>query len=419
MKSNKYLLISLIAFAGVFGSACVHRVNVNELLPVNAPVQTDELINRVNAYSRIQTFSAQADVTVWNYFTGEGAKADEFPIATGLIRFKRPEDTRMKVTFLSADVADMVSDGQRFKLKILRPQDKRRFIYGSNLSDIERMNAAEIHETRDPQLTKAGGLVNMRPQHITESFLIKPITEADRPNVFREEVRQAEADNRPGKKNRLIERSYYVVYVPERDEKGQLKLRRKFWFDRSQAGTPLVRQQTFENGVGRLASDVTFGGWFTVPNTTWAWPGHVIIDRRNDGYRLDLKLLQETVEVNAELPPTTFELENTERLEELNLDEPHKMATEPRGNHIVPTSSGTQQHSGEVVSVDRARNEIVIRDEAGMQAHLLITSSTRVTRSGRVIPLADVRNGDKVTSECDASANGCKAKSIVVTSPAP
>jgi hypothetical protein len=339
-------LILLIAIAALLGSACVHRVSVNELLPAKETVQTDELINRINAYSGIHTFSAQADVTVWNYFTGEGAQADEFPIATGLIRFKRPEYTMMRVTFLSAEVADMVSDGQKFKLKILRPQDKRRFVYGSNLGDIERMNADEIRDTKDPQLTKAGGLVNMRPQHITDSFLIKPITETDRPNVFREEVRQVEADNRPGKKNRLVERSYYVVYVPERDEKGQLKLRRKFWFDRSQAGTPLVRQQTFENGVGRLASDVTFGSWFTVPNSGWAWPGHMIIDRRNDGYRLDLKLVQETVEVNADLPPTTFELENTEKLEEVNLDEPHKMSTESphKPNLSKPPNNNEQPH---------------------------------------------------------------------------
>jgi len=247
MKSTRYCLFILIGALALLGSACVHRVSVNELLPVNDPLTTEQLIDRINAYSQIQTFSAQTDVTVWNYFTGEGSKADEFPSATGLIRFKRPEDTRMKVTFIGADVADMASDGQKFKLKILRPQDKRRFIYGSNLGDIERMNLNEIKETKDPQLTKAGGLVNMRPQHITDSFLIKPVT--DRRSAFREEVRQVEADARPGKKNRLVERSYYVIYVLEQDDKSQLKLRRKFWFDRSQKNTPLVRQQTFENGL--------------------------------------------------------------------------------------------------------------------------------------------------------------------------
>jgi len=320
----RYFLVLVIAAAPLLGASCIHRVNVNELLSASPPLQTEDLINRINAYSRILSFSAQADVTVWNYFTGEGTKAEEFPEATGLIRFQRPEKTRMRVTFLGANVADMVSDGQKFKLAVYRPQEKRRFIYGSNLTDIERMNAQEIREVKDPQLTKAGGLVNMRPQHITDSFLIKPITETDRPNTFREEVRQVEADTRPGKKNRLVERSYYVVYVLEHDEKGQLKLRRKFWFDRSQPGTPLVRQQTFENGVGRLASDVTYASWFMVPNTSSVWPGHVIIDRRNDGYRLDLALLRETVEINGELPDTTFELDNTEKLEEINLDAPRK-----------------------------------------------------------------------------------------------
>lgn len=336
VKRTRYLLISTVMTAALFGSACVRRVSVNELLPVDEPRTTDQLINQINTYSQIQTFSAQSDVTVWNYFTGEGAKADEFPQATGLIRFKRPEDTRMKVKFHGFDVADMVSDGASFKLAMYRPQDKRRFIYGSNLTDIERMNATEIKKTKDPQLSQAGGLVNMRPQHITDSFLIKPITETDRPNAFREEVRQVEADARPGKKNRLVERSYYVIYVLERDDKGQLKLRRKFWFDRSQAHTPLVRQQTFENGVGRLASDVTYSDWFTAPNSSSSWPGHVIIDRRNDGYRLDLKLVVETVEVNAELPITTFNLENTENLEELNLDAPRKATTAPPKKPIDP-----------------------------------------------------------------------------------
>jgi hypothetical protein len=223
----------------------------------------------------------------------------------------------------------MVSDGHQFRLALFKPNAKRRFIYGSNLADIERMNAADIRGTKDPELTKAGGLVNMRPQHITDSFLIKPITENDRLNVFREEVRQVEADGAPGTKARLVERSYYVLYVLERDEKGLLKLRRKFWFDRSQEGAPLVRQQTFENGVGRLASDVTYSKWFSTQQTGLRWPGGVTIDRRNDGYRLNLELEPETIEINPDLPPTTFTLENTEKLEEVNLDAPRKAATEP------------------------------------------------------------------------------------------
>jgi hypothetical protein len=329
-QATKYLFVLLIGISGALISGCglvVRRVNVNGLLPVNEALSTDDLIARINSFSETQTFAAQADVTVISYFAVEGAEADKFPAATGIIRFKRPENTRMNVTFIGTRVAEMVSDGHMFKLKILRPEDKRRFIYGSNLADIERLNAQDIQRSHDSQLAKAGGLVNMRPQHITDSFLIKPIAEAERPDVFREEVRQVEADTRSGKKNRMVERSYYVLYVPEREQNGHLRLRRKFWFDRSRPGTPLVRQQTFENGVGRLASDVTYDEWFAVTNSKSPWPGHVVIDRRNDGYRLDLRLVRDSVEANAELPLTTFTLENDENLEEINLDAGHKAST--------------------------------------------------------------------------------------------
>jgi hypothetical protein len=312
----------------VLGSACVKKIRVNEVLPVQGPLTTDELINRINAYSEITTFSAQAEnVVVRNYFTGVGTKADQFPAASGLIRFQRPENTRMRVTFLGKKIADMVSDGQEFRLAIFYPDDKRRFIYGSNLKDIERMNVEEIQE-KDARLKEAGGLINMRPQHITDSFLIKPITPNARNDVFREEVRQVERDARPGKKNRMVERTYYVVYVLEHGEGGQVRLRRKFWFDRTMPDSPLVRQQTFETADGRLASDVTYLDWFNVPNANRKLPGRVIIDRRSDGYQLEIELEKDTVEINAELPDPTFKLENTERLEELNLDAPRKAATD-------------------------------------------------------------------------------------------
>src|SRR5215216_2045772 len=229
MTVRSFRLFALLIVAVVLlGSACVRKVTVNEVLPVNTPLTTDELINRINAYSEVKTFAAQADVVVRNYFTGVGTKAEEFPQATGLIRFQRPESTRMRVTFLSKKVADMVSDGHSFRLALYYPNDKRRFVYGSNLTDFERMNLEEVKGAKDPQLSQAGGLVNMRPQHITNSFLVKAITPECRNHVFREEVRQVEPDTRPGKKNRLVERTYYVVYVLDQDEKGQAKLRRKF-----------------------------------------------------------------------------------------------------------------------------------------------------------------------------------------------
>ena len=315
----------MILVVALLSSACVKKVKVNELLPVNAPVSLDELVGRINAYSEINTLAMQVNnVVVRNYFTGKKTEAEQFPAAAGLLRFKRPENTFMRVSFLSKKIADMASDGKQFQLAIFYPEDKRHFIHGSNLKDLDRMGKQEVQQSKDSEISRAGGLINMRPQHITDAVLIKPISTDERHDVFREEVQATEPDMRPGKSGRMVEKTYYVVYVLERGEEGQTKLRRKFWFDRTQPGTPLTRQQVFENGEGRLASDVKYTDWFKLPNSNRQWPGVVTIDRLNDGYQLELELAKDSIETNIELPPTTFQLDNDEHLEELDLDAPRK-----------------------------------------------------------------------------------------------
>lgn len=235
----------------------------------------------------------------------------------------------MRVSFplpgYSKEIADMVSDGQSFRLALYYPDDKRRFIKGSNLKHLERLDAEELSEKKDPDIKAAGGLVNMRPQHFTESFLIKAVGRDEHSVVFREEVRQTEPH--PTKKNQSVQRPYYVLYVLEQ-ENGRSKLRRKFWFDRSQEGAPLVRQQIFENGEGKLAGDITYSEWFQLADSQVRMPRKVRIDRQNDGYRLELTLEKDSAEVNVELPETTFVLENKKNLAEVDLDAPRNASAD-------------------------------------------------------------------------------------------
>jgi hypothetical protein len=315
---------------------------VNELLRVNAPVSLDELVSRVNDYSGINTFSAQVEnVIVRNYFTDKKTEAEEFPAASGQLRFKRPEKTRMQVSFIGKTISDMTSDGTEFHLAIYYPDDKKKFIHGSNLKDLERMNAHDIQSSNDPEISRAGGLINMRPQHITDSVLIKAISPEERRDVFREEVQQVEPDTRPGAKNRLVTKTYYVVYVIERGDAGQAKLRRKFWFDRTAEGTPLVRQQVFENGEGRLASDITYSDWSKLPNSDRLWAGTIVIDRRNDGYQLKLEIAKDSIETNVELPAQTFQLMNERHLDDLDLDAPRN--TKPQKADAGSQNSDSQR----------------------------------------------------------------------------
>jgi len=186
------------------------------------------------------------------------------------------------------------------------------------------MNADDLKQAKDPRLKQAGALANMRPQHITDAFIIKPIPLDGRLEYFKEEDKEVEPNPRPTRKSKMISRTYDVLYVLQREDSGRLHLRRKFWFDRTREGVPLVRQQTFENGDGRLGSDVVYDEFFSIPKTNLAMARTIKISRPNDGYDIWLVLNQDSVEVNPELPSTAFELENRDRMKDLDLDRPEK-----------------------------------------------------------------------------------------------
>ena len=70
--------------------------------------------------------------------------------------------------------------------------------------------------------------------------------------------------------------------------------------------------------------------------------------------------------------------------------------------------------AAEIVSIDATKNQIVIKDEAGAEVHLLTSASTKITRDGKDITLADLKAGDRLSWECEDSPDGCKATVIKV-----
>jgi hypothetical protein len=70
--------------------------------------------------------------------------------------------------------------------------------------------------------------------------------------------------------------------------------------------------------------------------------------------------------------------------------------------------------TGEVVSIDASQNLIVIKDASGAETRILVDSTTKITREGKTLALADIKAGDKVMTDCEDSADGCKAKSVQV-----
>jgi hypothetical protein len=71
--------------------------------------------------------------------------------------------------------------------------------------------------------------------------------------------------------------------------------------------------------------------------------------------------------------------------------------------------------TGEVVSVDTAKSEMVIKDETGGEVRLLVGKGAKVTKQGKPITLADVKPSEKVVCEAEEAAGSWTAKSIRVS----
>jgi hypothetical protein len=71
--------------------------------------------------------------------------------------------------------------------------------------------------------------------------------------------------------------------------------------------------------------------------------------------------------------------------------------------------------SGEVVSVDPANNQLVVKDETGSEVRLLVGKATKVIKEGKAATLADLKPSEKVVCEAEESAGAWTAKSIRVS----
>jgi hypothetical protein len=82
--------------------------------------------------------------------------------------------------------------------------------------------------------------------------------------------------------------------------------------------------------------------------------------------------------------------------------------------HQPDFSGEDKMVSGEVASVDAAKNEVVIKDSAGAEVRLVVNDSTKLTNGDETISLADLKPGVKVTCETAESEGKWVAKSIQV-----
>jgi hypothetical protein len=323
-------VILLTSGCGLFGAK--RKIQVPQLLTPLADANKDRLIQEVNRLSMVKSIHGKIDIQFEDTSFASSGVADQYRLVDGDITVQRPGKIYLVIQFTFVDIAQMASDGERFSVAVLKGDDKyRRFVRGTNSAVYPKLDTEETtanqNDKQKNQKETVSALSNLRPQHLTDAFMIRPVEPNNSLIYAQSEFFQEEADTRrQAKKDARVMRGYYIL--EEFSQTGSdAKLLRRFWFDRV-GGVRLARVQTFDDR-GRLITDVSYYNEKTLgSSTTVSLPSRIEITRPQDQYKLSISYQDSaSVELNREYGPKAFTLENKWQLPEVDLDAQIKKVT--------------------------------------------------------------------------------------------
>jgi hypothetical protein len=342
-------LITLVLFA-LFLTGCI-RVKTEDSTPTALKAEEatqDQLKAEVGRFARVDSMRAFMDLKFEdNSFAQFGSK-EVYRSADGEIVVQRPASIllKVKVPVLKTDVAQMTSDGDSFRVAVLQDGGSgkfKRFVKGSNQADYSPLHKELGLENSDSQVRQnVNAFANLRPQHFTDALLVRPI---DPQHLYaRSTIFQIEEDQGQPKKSplRIVNRPYYLLDEFVRGADGQMKISRRFWFDRV-GRIRLARQQIFD-ARGEIETDIVYGREGTLAGTGDYnnLPLQIVVSRPQERYAMKLTYQRpDAVVIGRVYPSTAFLLENTWNLEEVDLDLKLREAAAQRPAG-TPTTPGTR-----------------------------------------------------------------------------
>ena len=322
-------LALLVLSSLLMASACTahQTVGVPKLLQPLEKAETGRLIAEVNRLATVKSLHGKLDIQFQdNSFATEGI-AEKYRSADATITMQRPGKVYLVIQFLLVDIAQMTSDGEHFRVAVLKGDEKyRRFVKGTNNAQYEPLKGNGVNKKdkkKGAERETVNALSNLRPQHLTDALLIQPIGQPLESGLVysQSEFYDEEPDKRPqAKSGTRVVRGYYLLEELLPSTSGVAKLKRRFWFDRV-GGIRLARLQTFDD-QGLLDTDVSYGEYKVLgENPSAQLPGHIELTRPRDQYKLNLTYQDPiAVTIDRGWDSAVFVLENKWGLPEVDLD---------------------------------------------------------------------------------------------------
>ena len=319
------------------GCNIVKKESKTPVLLKTESAQQADLMKEVNRFARVNSMRAKMDLKFEDNSFAEFGNKEVYRSADGEVVVQRPGMILLKVQVpvIKKDVAQMTSDGEKFRVAILEDGGTgkyKKFVKGTNDADYSKLqktlNASEISAKVVKESVNA--FANLRPQHFTDAMLVRPTSDAD---VYTQStIFQVEEDEKLDSKSplRKVMRGYYLLDEFTKDANGELTIARRFWFDRV-GGIRLARQQIFDK-KGEIESDIVYGkeGNLTETGNYTNLPLEIQVTRPKEKYSMKLTYqTPESVMIGNAFPPAAFVLQNSWNLEEVDLDKKlHEAALE-------------------------------------------------------------------------------------------
>lgn len=328
-QSSIILLVSFV----LFSSACI-TIRTKDSRPTLLKVEdaaVTQLLDQVNHFARVNSMRAKMDLKFEDNSYAELGIAEKYKTADGEVVVQRPGKIKLtvQVPIIKTDVAQMTSDGERFRVAVLEDGGSgkyKKFVSGTNNADYSSLKAEVNQMDFDGNVKQlkenVNAFSNLRPQHFTDAMLMRPIDAATF-SYSQSTIQQQEENIDLPKKSPLrnVFRGYYLLDELRKNNDGSLTVSRRFWFDR--VGTiRLARQQIFDE-KGEIESDITYGkqGNLTETGEYNNLPLRIEVTRPKERYKMSLTYQSpESVSIGKTYNAEVFVLKNRWNLEEVDLD---------------------------------------------------------------------------------------------------
>jgi hypothetical protein len=314
----------------ILGSAClVHKkVEVERLLTPLAEANTAELIATVNRTTGVRSIHGRVDIQFEDTSFATAGIAEKYRTAEGSIYLQRPGKVFLAIQGpLAIDIAQMTSDGEHFRIAILKGDEKyRRFVKGTNNAVYAKLDmdgnssAGADGKSKTSEAQAVNALSNLRPQHLTDALLLRAIDPQTAGTFYAQsEAFESEKDTTKSDGNKRIVRGYYLLDELRTAPDNTMRVLRRFWFDRV-GGIRLARLQTFDD-KGAMIDDVSYGPLTKFGDGNTLMPAKISLTRPQEHYKISITYqTPESLTIDKAYADDAFILQNKWDLTEVDLD---------------------------------------------------------------------------------------------------